>query len=269
MNITDPPDPKLNLWAAMANYVRFFRMRHGQSGDHVAQLLSCSRSSISRLETGDGKLNENQAAILDHAWNTGGLFGILLHFARLGHDPNWLKNYREYESKATVIRMYDGQTIPAVLQTPDYARALLIAGRERDPDKGVESRMARRQILTRERPAEIWALLAETVLAPEVGGPDVMRAQLAHLLELSRLPNVILRIVSNKAGANEGLDGPFKVITTRADEIGFIEAPVGGRLELDATMVAAMRSRFDRIGAVALPIDSSRQLIQRLMENMR
>lgn len=267
-NINESPDPRLNLWAAIAYYLRFLRLQHGQSGDHVAGLLRRSRSSISRLEGGQSHLRQTEADILDREWNTGGLLGFLLFYARLGHDPNWLKNYLDFEQRATVLRMYDGQRIPALLQTPEYARALLVAGRSRNPDKAVEDRMSRKDILHRAAPAELWVLLAETVLAPLVGKADVMRAQLAHLLECSELPNVILRIVPNRAGANEGLDGPFKVITVKEGDIGFIEAPIGGRLELDAAKVAELRSRFDRIGAMALPVDSSQALIQRVMESL-
>ncbi|HEU5028062.1 MAG TPA: Scr1 family TA system antitoxin-like transcriptional regulator, partial [Spirillospora sp.] len=143
MNINESPDPRLNLWATIAYYLRFYRMQHGQSGDVVARWLNRSRSSISRLESGESRLKEKEAALLDAKWNTGGLFGVLLWFARLGHDPNWNKNYLAFEDRASEIRMYDGQLVPAHLQTPDYARALLTVGRSKILDKAVEDRMAR------------------------------------------------------------------------------------------------------------------------------
>ncbi|WP_157995843.1 helix-turn-helix domain-containing protein [Thermomonospora amylolytica] len=269
MNVNEPPDPRLNLWATMAFYLRFYRTQHGQSGDVVAGWLNRSRSSISRLENGESQLKESEAAILDEKWSTGGLFGILLWFARLGHDPNWNKNYLAFERRASEIRLYDGQLVPALLQTPDYARALLIAGREKNLDKAVEDRMSRQAILHKPDAPEIWVLLAETVLAPVVGGAAVMRAQLAQLLELSELPNVILRVVPNSAGANEGLDGPFRVLKVKEGQIGYLLAPNGGRLELDAEEVASLHRRFDRIGASALPVELSRALIKDAMENMR
>ncbi|MFF0523263.1 DUF5753 domain-containing protein [Actinomadura nitritigenes] len=269
MNINESPDPRLNLWATIAYYLRFYRMQHGQSGDVVARWLNRSRSSISRLESGESRLKEKEAALLDARWNTGGLFGVLLWFARLGHDPNWNKNYLAFEDRASEIRMYDGQLVPAHLQTPDYARALLTAGRSKILDKAVEDRMARQAILYRSEAPEMWVLLAETVLGPLVGGVEVMRGQLAHLLRISELPNVILRVVPNRAGANEGLDGPFKVLKVREGEIGFLEAPNGGRLELDAEEVAALRARFERIGAMALPVDLSRALISDALEGMQ
>ncbi|WP_168221135.1 DUF5753 domain-containing protein [Actinomadura sp. WMMA1423] len=268
MNINEPPDPRLNLWATIAFFLRFQRMQHGQTGDTVARWLNRSRSSISRLESGESQLKESEAAILDAKWNTGGLFATLLWFARLGHDPNWNKNYLAFEERASEMRSYDGQLIPALLQTPEYARALLLAGRPKNLEKSVEARMARQAILHKPDPPEIWVLIAETALGPQVGGRDVLREQVAHLIRLSELPNVILRIVPNAAGANEGLDGPFKVLKVKEGEIAFLEAPNGGRLELDAEEVVGLRNRFDRIGAAALPVEMSRALLKDTVENI-
>ncbi|WP_433466125.1 helix-turn-helix domain-containing protein [Spirillospora sp. CA-128828] len=268
MNINEPPDPQLNLWATIAFFLRFHRLQHGQTGDTVARWLNRSRSSISRLESGESQLKESEAAVLDAKWNTGGQFAILLWFARLGHDPNWNKNYLAFEERSSEMRTYDGQLIPALFQTPEYARALLLAGRPKNLEKTVEARMARQTILHRPDPPEVWVLLAETVLGPHVGGPSVMREQIAHLVRLSQLPNVILRIVPNNAGANEGLDGPFKVLKVKEGEIGYLVAPNGGRLELDAEEVAGLRNRFDRIGAMALPVELSRALLEDTMEHM-
>lgn len=268
MNINESPDPRLNLWASIAFFLRFYRMQHGQTGDIVARWLNRSRSSISRLESGESQLKESEAAFLDAKWNTGGLFGVLLWFARLGHDPNWNKNYLAFEERASEMRTYDGQLVPALFQTPEYARALLLAGRPKHLEKAIEARMARQAILHKPNPPEVWVLIAETALSPHVGGRDVMRQQIAHLIRLSQLPNVILRIVPNSAGANEGLDGPFKVLKVKEGEIGFLEAPNGGRLELDAEEVADLRNRFDRIGAMALPVELSRALLKDAMEHM-
>ncbi|RKS79821.1 hypothetical protein BZB76_1300 [Actinomadura pelletieri DSM 43383] len=267
MNVNEPPDPRLNLWATIAFYLRFFRTQHGQTGDTVARWLNRSRSSISRLESGESQLKENEAKILDARWNTGGLFGVLLWFARLGHDPNWNKNYLAFEERSSEIRMYEGQLVPDLFQTPGYARALLLAGRPKNLEKSVEARIARQTVLHRASAPEVWVLIAETVLGPDVGGRDVMREQIAHLIRLSHLPNVILRIVPNSAGANEGLDGPFKVLRVKEGEIGYLVAPNGGRLELDTEEVAGLRKRFDRIGAIALPVEMSRALLKDAMEN--
>lgn len=266
MNINDSPDPRSSMWAWIAYSLRFHRMQRGLTGDAVAKLLNCARSSISRLENGDAKLDEKQAAVLDMAWNTGEHFAIMVWYARQGHDPTWFKNFTEFEARASLMKQYSGQLIPALLQTPDYARALLLSGREAEPDKAANARIARQVVLEQANPPELWVLLAETALVVRVGGREVMRGQLAKLVELSMRPNVTLRIVPNSAGANPGLDGPFKIIKVKEGEVGFVEAPNGGRLVADVAEVESFKLRFDRIGAVALPVDSSRDLIKQHME---
>ncbi|MBX6767438.1 MAG: hypothetical protein IRY90_09855, partial [Actinomadura rubrobrunea] len=212
--------------------------------------------------------DEKQATILDEAWTTGNLFATMVWYARLGHDPTWFKSFTNFEARASLMRSYSGQLIPALLQTPAYARALLLSSGETEVDKAVSARMARQAVLERKNPLELWVLLSESVLQCRVGGARTMQEQLARLLELSELPNVLLRVVPNSAGAHPGLDGPFKIIKVREGEVAFVEAPNGGRLVVDAAEVEDFRMRFDRIGTVALPIDSSRILIQQLMETM-
>jgi transcriptional regulator with XRE-family HTH domain len=266
MNINESPDPRSSLWAFMAYMLRFHRMQRGESGAALAELLNCARSSISRLENGDAKLTPKQAAEVDEAWTTGGLFGVLLYYARLGHDPNWFKSFTEAEVRASVMKIYSGQLIPAVLQTPEYARAVLTAGRWPDVEGAVKARMARQGLLTKKDPPDVWVLLAETVLLPHVGGKKAMHRQLGRLLELSELPNVTLRVVPNTAGANYGLDGPFKIVTLKEGMVAYVEALNGGRLVPETSEVADLDTRFDRIGAVAESVESSRRLIRELME---
>jgi hypothetical protein len=243
-------------------------MQRGLTGDAVAKLLNCARSSISRLENGEAKLDEKQAAVLDEAWNTGGHFALLVWYARQGHDPTWFKAFTDFESRASLTKQYSGQLIPALLQTPAYARALLIAGREKDVEPAVTDRLRRQSVLDKDPPPELWVLLAETALEVIVGGKAVMREQLERLLDMSALPHVTLRVVPNSAGANQGLDGSFKIIKVKEGEVAFVEAPNGGRLVADVAEVESFKLRFDRIGAVALPVDSSQTLIKQYVETM-
>lgn len=269
MNINESPDPRSSMWAWSAFMLRFLRMRHGMSGDDLARLLNCARSSISRLENNEAQLSDSQAALLDEEWNTGDLFATLIYYARLGHEPNWFRTFMAYEEQATVAQMYNGQLIPVYFQTPDYARELLIAGRNADVDKAVDERIGRQAHLTRKDPLEVWSILAETTLQVCVGGRSVMCEQLSAVLEFSHLPNVVLRVVPNSAGATLGLDGSFKIFKVKDRGIAYVEASNGGRLVMDVEEVESFRERFDRIGAMALPVDSSRKLIEQHLEALK
>ncbi|SFO15801.1 hypothetical protein SAMN04489713_104317 [Actinomadura madurae] len=269
MNINEPPDPRSSMWAWIAYSLRFHRMQRGLTGDAVGKLLNCARSSISRLENSEAKLTDKQAAILDEAWNTGGLFSITLWFARQGHDPTWFRTFTQFEARSLWMKIYSGQLVPALFQTPAYARALFAEGRASDLDKAVEDRISRQSILTKLDPPDVWVLIAESALACQVGGAQVMREQLAKLLEISELANVFLRVVPNTAGANAGLDGSFKIIKVKEGQVGYVEASNGGRLVADPAEVERFGVKFDRIGTVALPVVASRALIKHLMETMK
>ncbi|MFP3965383.1 helix-turn-helix transcriptional regulator [Actinomadura fulvescens] len=261
-----PPDPRASMWDWIANNLRFQRMERGLSGDAVAKILGCARSTITRLESGEIRLKDAHAAKLDQAWRTGGFFTIAIWYARLAPNPGWLASYTEFESRATIIQAYSAQAVPVLLQTPDYAKAVLLAGHNTDVEGGLARRLARQERLTRPRPPELWVLLAESVLTWPVGGMDVQRQQLRFLLELAERPNVFLRIIPRLSGASEALDGSFKVITVKEGLIGFVEAPIGGRLVMDSDGAHSLQRRFERIGAKAAPVDSTPELISRAME---
>ncbi|MFF5258273.1 DUF5753 domain-containing protein [Actinomadura viridis] len=129
-------------------------------------------------------------------------------------------------------------------------------------------RLSRQAVLDKVYPPELSVLLSESVLDIPVGGPAIMRAQLDHLLAMAQRPNIVVRVVPRDAGAHEGLDGPFKVFTVREGDVGFVEAPTGGRLVPEPDQARELRARFDRIGHVALPVHSSQRLIKSLMEGM-
>lgn len=259
-------DPDASLWGWLSHDLRFYRTRAGMSQAQMGRLLGRSLSNISNIEAGRRSITEKDAEVLDENFATGGHFSRLLRYARLNHSRDWFAAFAGFEARASVMKIYSGQLVPALLQTPDYARALFAAGREPDVEGAVQARMARQQVVTKANPPELWCLLAETALACLVGGADVMRGQLARLLEVAELPHVTLRLVPNSADANAGLDGPFKVITVDRGEVGYVDAPHGGRLVVDGDEVRGLVVRFDRVGAVALPVESSRVKIQKMME---
>lgn len=190
--MTSPsPDPKRSLWDFMAYYLRFLRTQHNMTGEAVGRIVQRSKSTISRYESGEYRLTEHDCEALDRTWNTGGLFSTLLHYARLGHDPDWLRQYIDYEAQATVIKVWESNLIPGLFQTADYARGNLMAGGiVKDVDAAVEARLARQTILEREDPPTLLVMLAESLLELPCGGSAVMKAQLARILELSERPNI-------------------------------------------------------------------------------
>jgi hypothetical protein len=225
-----------------------------------------SRGSVSNCEAGRRRITEQEARILDRHWDTGGHFLRLLTFARAGHDPDWFKQHLEHEARASVLKIYELAVVPGLLQTADYARASFTAGGLTDIETLVASRLSRQEALDRPDPPTVWVLLDEGVLDHRVGSPEVMRAQLTRLLEVNRLHHVTVRVVPRTVGWHFGLEGSFKIMTTDTGDVVYTEACGGGRLITDPLEVRSFTLRHDRIGAWALPVDSSQALIASKME---
>ena len=134
------------------------------------------------------------------------------------HDilPRWFELYVGLEMAASIIRTYEVQFVHGLLQTEDYARAVILIANprasEEEIDRRVSVRMKRQQLLAQPGAPELWAVLDETVLSRPPGGPEVMRAQLEHLLEIMDLPNVTLQIIPFDAGLHPAAGGPFTIL---------------------------------------------------------
>jgi DNA-binding XRE family transcriptional regulator len=265
--VRDPLNPKISLWHFLAYQLRCEREKQGLSLTQWGKIISAARSTVSNIEAGRLKIDEDQAILLDKRYGTGRLFEMLLWYACTAHDPDWFRSYTQYEAVATVIKIYQGQLIPNPLQTEAYTRALLLESSTKDIDAEVESRMARQDtILNRSDPPFVWVLLDEGALDYQVGGSKVMQAQLRHLLELGELPHVSVRFISKSAGAHLGCDGPFRIISLESRDVAYAGAQRGGRLIEATGEVRELRVDYDRIGMKASSEDVSRSLIEKVME---
>ena len=130
--------------------------------------------------------------------------------------PSWFRAYVDLEAAAALIRTYEGQLIPGLLQTDDYMRALVHGAHLDDSGeevgRRVRLRMARQMLLTREQPPRLWAVVDEAALRRPVGGREVMRGQLERLVEATKLPNVTLQILPFDAGAHPALGSSFSIL---------------------------------------------------------
>ncbi|WP_329254053.1 helix-turn-helix transcriptional regulator [Actinoallomurus sp. NBC_01490] len=262
----DLVDPESSLWAWLAYDVRFYRKKYNLTQHQLGQVIISSASNVSNIEAGRRKLTDEQALALDVRFVTGGHFSRLLRFARRGHDPDWFKQYAHLEAKARLIKTYQAITVPGLFQIPEYATELFRALGIVDIEGPLSKRMARAEVLKRSTPPLCWAIVTESVIDWPIGGPEIMRKQLAHLLDLSTQPNVSLRVVPRVAGAHAGVDGSFSLISGKDGDVAYTESPGGGRLVASSDEVREYGLRYERIGQAALPASASREMIQRIME---
>ncbi|MFI0485376.1 DUF5753 domain-containing protein [Actinomadura sp. 9N215] len=186
----------------------------------------------------------------------------------MAHDPNWGKQLVKYEQESHLIKTYHGQVIPLALQTDEYTWAYVQSGTPKDFDAEMAERVARKKsFFSRGTEVEMWATLDESVLAREVGSPEVQKAQLEHLLAMADLPQVSLRIVPFKSGAHLGVDGSLQILSLESRDIAYSGAQNGGRLIETPGEVRELSVKFDRIGAKAASLEASREIIKRYLES--
>ncbi|MFG3302951.1 helix-turn-helix domain-containing protein [Micromonospora chersina] len=209
--------------------LRRLREGAGVSRESAGWEIRSSESKISRMELGRVGFKERDVADLLT------LYGVtapddraaLLKLARDANSPGWwhrygdvlagwFQSYLGLEAAAALIRTYEVQFVPGLLQTPAYARAVILLGHRGAPPAEVERRvslrMERQELLRRSDPPQLWAVLDEAALRRPVGGPEVMREQLDALIEASAAPHVRLQIVPFDAGGHAAAGGAFSIL---------------------------------------------------------
>jgi transcriptional regulator with XRE-family HTH domain len=209
--------------------LRRLRTDMGLSREQAAEAIRASEWKIHRLENGQVGFKDRDIVDLLRRYGVTDPDDIadFLEFAREANAPGWWQHYsdllprwfRAYvdlESTASLIRTYEGQFIPGLLQTDDYMRAVihgaLLDESGEEVGRRVRLRMARQVLLTREHPPRLWGVVDEAALRRPVGGHEVMRGQLERLIAATKLPNVILQILPFASGAHPAMVGAFSIL---------------------------------------------------------
>ncbi|MEU8203065.1 helix-turn-helix transcriptional regulator [Streptosporangium sp. NPDC049046] len=209
--------------------LRRLRVAKDITREQAGYAIRASHAKISRLELGRVGFKERDVADLLT------MYGVtdpeerapLLTLARQANAPgwwhkygdllpNWFEVYVGLEEAASIVRTYEVQFVPGLLQSPEYARAVIMlvhgAASTDEVDRRVSLRMARQKRLTRPDAPTLWAVMDEAVLRRPIGGPHVLRAQLDHLLDVVELPNVRLQIMPFERGGHAAAGGPFSIL---------------------------------------------------------
>ena len=250
--------------------------------DMVADRLGCSTSKVSRIETGHTSATPSDVQhILDIYGVDASIKAELVQIAREARQKGWWHPYSTVltgayvglETAARSIRAYEQQVVPGLLQSEEYAIALIRGARQDYPDQEIEQRvrvrMQRQALLIQDDPIDLWVVLDEAVLSRPVGGEPVMLDQLKKLIETARLPNVTLQILPFAAGAHAGMDGSFVILEFEEEgdaDVVFIDNATGGLFLEKAEELSKYVSIFDIVRASALPPEESIEMIETLVE---
>jgi hypothetical protein len=184
------------------------------------------------------------------------------------YDDVLPSSYAELEDDAAEIRSWQVQEIPGLLQTDDYALAVIRLNHPEDGEESqlrrLQARMARRTVLTRQSAPTLRAVIDESALRRPIGGPDAMRRQLAALLEAAHRPHVHLQIAPTISGDFPGLEGSFVVLSFGGPidlDVVYIKGVAGGIYVEDVEQVRRCRAKFDRIAEAAMTEADSIRLI--------
>jgi Domain of unknown function (DUF5753) len=211
--------------------------------------------------------SQDFAGRCDEVLQTDGFFTRFRDLVKREAFPTWFGPFVEYEEKSAKILNWDNRLVPGLLQTEDYARAVVRGGRPREApeiiERDVAARMDRQAILSRESPPLLWCVIDEAVLRRPVGGAQAAREQLKHLIDAADSTSVVLQVLPFGAVENPGGDGPLTVLEfDSGPPVAYAEGWRSGRLIESTTEVADAVLVFDLIRAAALSRGASVDLIR-------
>lgn len=211
--------------------LRRLRETKGITLEEAGRIIRASHSKMSRLELGRVGFKDRDVADLlsEYGVHDGQEREALRALARQANGqgwwhvysdilPDWFEAYVGLEEAATDIRTYEVQFVPGLLQTEDYARAVTrlqytdIPKQNEEAERRVSLRMARQRLLTTEDPLRLWAVIDEAALRRILGGHEVMRGQVRHLIEVSARPNVTIQVIPFDKGGHAAAGGPFSIV---------------------------------------------------------
>lgn len=252
----------------------------GVTIERVAEQLECSASKVSRIETGHTRATPRDVRDMLAIYGVvGAECEELVQIAREARQKGWWHPYSTVltgayvglEAAASSVRAYEQQVVPGLLQTADYAEAMIRAARPDitadEVERRVRVRLGRQSLLIQDDPIDLWVVLDEAVLSRPVGGDAVMRAQLERLVEAAALPNVTLQILPFEAGAHAGMDGTFAILDFPEPSdpaVVYAENATGGLFLEKAEELRKYSFVFDHIRAAALRPEESVSVIAKL-----
>jgi transcriptional regulator with XRE-family HTH domain len=194
--------------------LRRLREAAGLTPEQAGYEIRASRSKMSRLEHGRVGFKLRDVEDLLSLYGVTNEQGWWTQYGDILAD--WFETYLGLEAAASLIRTFELQFVHGLFQTRDYARAVTMLGYRAAPEVEIERRvnlrMARQDLLSSPQPPRVWSVMDEAALRRPIGGRDVMRGQLAHLLEVATMPEVTLQVVPFRRGGHAAAGGSFTVL---------------------------------------------------------
>ncbi|MBE1486557.1 helix-turn-helix domain-containing protein [Plantactinospora soyae] len=248
--------------------LRRLRSAKKMTQDQTGAAINVSGSLIAAIESGRLVPQPDTAERLDAFFGTGDEIQRAADAVREDAQAPWLRPWTENERRAVLLRAFQPNLIPGLLQTEAYTRAVLSGGRL--PDEAVERTTQvrkERQAATVDRPEPpmVTAVLGESVL--RCGPPEVMKDQLEHLVDIGHRNRVQVLVVPRTAGLHIGMSGPFVLAALPGGvRAGYLDDQLRGRVVTDPAELTGLELAWEIVTGLALPVDQSRDLIVKAVE---
>ncbi|MFE0425332.1 Scr1 family TA system antitoxin-like transcriptional regulator [Streptomyces sp. NPDC058953] len=248
-------------------WLREQRVKASMTQQQLADAAIMTRTHIAHIEAGRRTPSEEDAKRLDRALNTG---DVLANF-RPGADAYPVADHFEaalqFEGQASIIREFALSFVPGILQTPEYAHAVIRTAyppiSAEDRDRTVVTRIERSRILADPVDPIVWVLLDESVLRRPIGGPGVMARQLHHIADLVDRERIRLHVIPYGAGAYPLLEGMVSLMWFEDQPpIAYVEGVRTGKVHDVQPVVEIIQGRYDHALAEALPLTESLALVR-------
>ncbi|MFJ4579192.1 helix-turn-helix domain-containing protein [Streptomyces echinatus] len=265
INTLDPGASPLDYYGFE---LRRYREAAGLTQRQLGEIVNYTGSLVGQVETARKLPTPEFSERVDAALGTGGLLSRLVPLVLRSQLPAWFQQVAELEARAVEICTFQTHVVHGLLQSPSYVRAVLgVLDQDKLGDR-TAARLARQRIFEVGQPPVFWMILSEAALYQEIGGHEVMREQLAHLLAFEDDPRINVQILPYSVGEHPGLQGSFTVFRFVSDPaIVYTEGYSSGHPTANPDTVKDCSLRYDHLQAAALSIKGSAELIRGVMED--
>ncbi|MDR3081800.1 MAG: helix-turn-helix transcriptional regulator [Streptomyces sp.] len=257
------------IWIGYGKLVKLFRTKKGLTQQELADAVGYSVELVASVEQGRRPAKAAFTEAAERVLETGGVLTELQEDVDRAKLPLFFQDFALIEAEAVSRFDYDPLLVPGLLQTERYTRALFVQHYPPLDDETVElhteARLNRQKLLTKVPIVKLSFIIGEAALTNPIGGDDVMREQLQHLLSVGGLRNVELQIIPAESGYHPGLNGAFVLLETLEHRhYGYIETQEVGVVISDPAKVSTLGLRYGKLRSQALNVEESARLVERL-----
>ncbi|MFI6576361.1 helix-turn-helix domain-containing protein [Nocardiopsis sp. NPDC050513] len=268
----------------LARELRRLREAHGLKLSVAAKQASVPQSTLSNIESAEARRIKPRDidALADLYEAPADVRAALQELAQESKERGWWSSYKDvfggnalpdFEVEASMIRMYQCQVIPGLLQTPAYAEAVFRGGGAYTDEKvtrNVDARIHRQHVLSRHNPVHLWAVIDEAAFHRYAGGPEVMDEQLQHLLHMAMRHNVNIQVLPFEAGMHAAMSGSFFILDFPSQldpSIVYTETSTDSLFVQESASVQRYVTVFSHLNAAALRTEESVRFLRQILES--